>query len=295
MRVWSPRTAFVMGAGQIGLLATLILRLRGLDVYTFARGAAPNLKSDIVTGMEATYVSTSERSVEEVVKEVGKADLIVDATGSSHVAMGSMQYLGLNGVLVWTSITGGEHSTSLESDRINLEWVLGNKLLLGSVNANRGHFESGIRDLALGEVMYPGVLCRILTHPVDGLENFQQMLEQLDRTENKATNHIRRLLLSHPPGKLGEDAAARLSFISKRTLARRLDAENSSFRALREEILANLAVDYLRDTDLTVEAIAAILNYHDSSSFRRAFKRWHNVTPQQFRQSQDKSRTSDTR
>ena len=58
---------------------------------------------------------------------------------------------------------------------------------------------------------------------------------------------------------------------------------------------ANLAADYLRDTDLTVEAIAAILNYHDSSSFRRAFKRWHNVTPQQFRQSQDKSRTSDTR
>ena len=180
MRVWSPRTAFVMGAGQIGLLATLILRLRGLDVYTFARGAAPNLKSDIVTGMEATYVSTAERSVEEVVKEVGKADLIVDATGSSHVAMGSMQYLGLNGVLVWTSITGGEHSTSLESDRINLEWVLGNKLLLGSVNANRGHFESGIRDLALGEVMYPGVLCRILTHPVDGLENFQQMMELLE-------------------------------------------------------------------------------------------------------------------
>ncbi|MEZ5481772.1 MAG: helix-turn-helix domain-containing protein [Porticoccaceae bacterium] len=86
-----------------------------------------------------------------------------------------------------------------------------------------------------------------------------------------------------------------LSFISKRTLARRLDAEESSFRVLREEILANLAADYLRDTDLTVEAIAAILNYHDSSSFRRAFKRWHNVTPQQFRQSQDKSRTSDTR
>ena len=179
MRVWSPRVAYVMGSGQIGLLATLILRLHGLDVYTFARSPAPNLKAEIVAGMEATYVSTAERPVADVVKETGKADLIVDATGSSHVAMDSMQYLGLNGVLVWTSITGGDQSTSMASDRINLEWVLGNKLLLGSVNANRGHFESGIRDLALGEVMYPNVLERILTHPVDGLDNYSQMMDLL--------------------------------------------------------------------------------------------------------------------
>jgi threonine dehydrogenase-like Zn-dependent dehydrogenase len=65
------------------------------------------------------------------------------------------------------------------SDKINIEWVLGNKLLLGSVNANREHFESGIRDLALGEVMYPGVIQRILTNPVDGLENYQEMMRLL--------------------------------------------------------------------------------------------------------------------
>ena len=59
------------------------------------------------------------------------------------------------------------------------EWVLGNKLLLGSVNANRDHFESGIRDLALGEVMYPGVMEKILTSPVDGLDNYQEMIRLL--------------------------------------------------------------------------------------------------------------------
>src|SRR6266571_3302992 len=34
-KVWKPRKAAVMGAGTIGLLATLVLRLRGLDVTTF--------------------------------------------------------------------------------------------------------------------------------------------------------------------------------------------------------------------------------------------------------------------
>lgn len=179
MRVWRPQLAFVMGAGQIGLLATLVLRLRGLQVLTLARAEAPSLKSEIVTGMEAEYVSLRRESLDDVVARVGRPDLILDATGASEVAFDGMRHLGLNGVLVWTSITGGKRVHELPSDQINIQWVLGNKLLLGSVNANRGHFESGIRDLALGELMYPGVIQRILTNPVDGLENYGEMMRLL--------------------------------------------------------------------------------------------------------------------
>jgi threonine dehydrogenase-like Zn-dependent dehydrogenase len=117
--------------------------------------------------------------LDELVQQIGKADLIIDATGSSEIAFRAMQYLGHNGVLVWTSITGGKRSIPVLSDKINIEWVLGNKLLLGSVNANREYFESGIRDFALGEVMYPGVIQRILTNPVKGLDNYAEMMRLL--------------------------------------------------------------------------------------------------------------------
>ncbi|MEQ8789726.1 MAG: glucose 1-dehydrogenase [Pirellulaceae bacterium] len=179
MKVWRPRIAYVLGAGQIGLLSTMLLRLRGLEVYTLARSKPPTLNSEIVEAMEATYISTSETPMKELAAKVGKADLIVDATGSSVVAFDSMSVLGHNGVLVWTSITGGDHHMQVPSDRINIDWVLGNKLLLGTVNANREHFEAGIRDLALGEMMYPGVIERILTHPVDGLDGYQEMIRLL--------------------------------------------------------------------------------------------------------------------
>lgn len=179
MKVWRPQRAFVLGSGQIGLLATLVLKLKGLDVYTLARAPGPHLKSEIVEGLEATYVSTNETSLLDLAAKVGKADLIIDATGSSRVAFEAMQALGHNGALVWTSITGGDKTTEVPSDKINIEWVLGNKLLLGSVNANSDHFESGIKDLALGEVMYPGVLQKILTSPVDGLDNFAEMMRLL--------------------------------------------------------------------------------------------------------------------
>ncbi len=179
LRVWRPNVAYVMGAGQIGLLSTLALRLRGLDVYTLARGEPPSLKSEIVEAMGAHYVSTKNMPLDELPKRVGKADLIIDATGSSAIAFGCMQLLGHNGVLVWTSVTGGRQHVEVPSDKVNLDWVLGNKLLLGSVNANRDHFEMGIKDMALGEVMFPGVIERILTTPIDGLHNYQQMMQAL--------------------------------------------------------------------------------------------------------------------
>src|SRR5579863_3413895 len=91
----------------------------------------------------------------------------------------ALEVLGHTGVEVWTSITGGQRRTEVPSDHVNLHWVLGNKLLLGSVNANRRHFEIGIADLALGEVTYPGVIERILTNLVAGIRNYKEMMRLL--------------------------------------------------------------------------------------------------------------------
>ena len=179
LQVWNPRRAYVIGAGQIGLLATLILRLRGLEVHTIARTPGPHLKSQIAESMGARYISTKEASLPQIAAQAGKADLIIEATGHSGMAFQAMEFLRHNGVLVWTSITGGARKVEVPSDKLNLNWVLGNKLLLGSVNANRRHFETGIADLALGEVTYPGVIGQILTTPVDGLENYSQLMREL--------------------------------------------------------------------------------------------------------------------
>ena len=92
------------------------------------------------------------------------------------------------------------------------------------------------------------------------------------------------MMLSHPPGVLNEEEAAAALFVGKRTLARKLSQENTGFRQIREEILSQQASGYLRDSQMSVEAIAALLNYHDSANFRRAFKRWFQLSPDQYRQ-----------
>jgi hypothetical protein len=47
------------------------------------------------------------------------------------------------------------------------------------VNANREYFELGARDLAQAELSYPGWLARLLTHRVQGLENYQDLFGTL--------------------------------------------------------------------------------------------------------------------
>src|SRR5213075_3089878 len=58
LRVWKPKRAAVMGAGTIGLLATLMLRLRVMRVTTFGLNPKPYLNSDLIEAIGATYQST---------------------------------------------------------------------------------------------------------------------------------------------------------------------------------------------------------------------------------------------
>jgi len=52
----------------------------------------------------------------------------------------------------------------------------GNKVAIGSVNANRVYFERGVQDIALAVAQYSGWLKRLLTHPVRGLDNYAEMI-----------------------------------------------------------------------------------------------------------------------
>jgi threonine dehydrogenase-like Zn-dependent dehydrogenase len=179
LKVWRPRKAAVMGAGTIGLLATLALRLRGLEVTTFGLTAKPYLNSDLIEALGARYESTAETPVLDGAKASGPFDLIFEATGFSPIVFESMQALGKNGVLVLSSVTGGERRVEVPADKINLGFVLGNKVMVGTVNANREYFETGVKDMAQAEAEYEGWLARLLTHPVKGLENYRELFDKL--------------------------------------------------------------------------------------------------------------------
>jgi len=161
LRVWRPRRAAVLGASTLGLTK------------------APYLNSTLIDQVGARYVSTEEISLTEASRQFGPFDIILEGTGFSPLVFEAMDVLAKNGVLVMVSVTGGSRKVEVPADRINLGFVLGNKVAVGSVNANREYFEMGVKDLSTAELAYPGWLSKLLTHPVKGLENYQELLNTL--------------------------------------------------------------------------------------------------------------------
>ncbi len=179
LKIWKPRRAAVLGAGTIGLLAVLALRLRGVEVVCYSRREPPYLNSELVEELGAGYVSSKQQPLADVASEHGPLDLIIEATGFSPLAFEAADALAKNGVLVLASVTGGERTAEVPADRINQGFVLGNKVMVGTVNASREDFEQGVADFCEAEAFYPGWLGKLLTTPVQGLDNWEEMLRRL--------------------------------------------------------------------------------------------------------------------
>lgn len=94
---------------------------------------------------------------------------------------------------------------------------------------------------------------------------------------------VREALLHNLARPTSFDAVARHLKMSTRTLRRKLQEENTSFREVDDELRTQMAIKYLRDTDLTIEEIAVALGFSEAASFRQAFRRWTKEAPNEFR------------
>ncbi len=182
MKAWQPKRALVLGAGPIGLMAAMVTRLKGLDTIVYSRD--PNKEiSDRVSSIGATYVpKLNEKGdvinhLAHLPENFGSFDFILEATGSAEVAVGAMRIIGLNGVLCLTSVTGGINSMEICAACLNFDLVLGNRSILGSVNANRLDFEQGVKDLVACQERWPGWLESLITRRVP-IERFRDTFER---------------------------------------------------------------------------------------------------------------------
>ena len=111
----------------------------------------------------------------------------------------------------------------------------------------------------------------------------RRRLADLDRVESTA-DRVRAALLELLPAGQGTAAAvARRLAMSRRTLQRRLTAEQTSFQTVLETTRHSLARHYLERPEITITEIALLLGYDEPTSFYRAFHQWSGTTPQQVR------------
>ncbi|MBX8478143.1 AraC family transcriptional regulator [Pseudomonas cichorii] len=122
------------------------------------------------------------------------------------------------------------------------------------------------------------------------LQLCEKELEQLTRTRSLRERIIQLLgpLLNGGREPDLEEIAARLK-LPTWTLRRKLADEGTRFRTILNDTRRDLAMTYIRDTELAFGEIAYLLGFASAEAFQRAFKRWNSQTPGEFRRSQRQS------
>jgi len=165
---WDPRRALVLGTGAIGMLATYLLRLDGMEVWTSGR-AAGGEKAELVAAAGARYAPLAEAPPAALRAETGGFDVVVEATGDAQVMVDAIGLLRRNGVACLLGIDGRPRQVGLDGRVIGVDAILQNRSVFGSVNANRVDWLAAVEALAAAHARWPGALERFvgLRAPLD--------------------------------------------------------------------------------------------------------------------------------
>ncbi|MFC1892838.1 glucose 1-dehydrogenase [Chloroflexota bacterium] len=168
--------AMVLGAGPLGLLTTALLKLHDYNTYTLDIVPKSSLKAQLIKSIGANYLDGNESPVVSLSDKIGNLDLIMEATGNSTIAFQAMSALGTNGVLCLMGVSTGQKPLEINASCLNMQMVLGNKMVFGTVSSNRGHFERSVQSLTIMEQKWPGWLSRLITRRLT-LDKFRDALD----------------------------------------------------------------------------------------------------------------------
>ncbi len=182
MREWRPARALILGAGPVGLLGAMLARLRGLQTTVFGRDPSDFL-AERVGALGASYVASLDAAgsvampLAALASHYGPFDFVLEATGSAEVAIGAMGLIGVDGVLCLASVTGGEAMMRIAPAHLNMELVLGNRVVFGTVNANQVDYQAGVEHLAEAARRWPGWLESLVTRALP-MERVREAFER---------------------------------------------------------------------------------------------------------------------
>jgi len=274
----------LLGDGQLGFMLGQEMHVFAMGPVGVAIGSAPNLREGLqvlesFTRLHATYIDIGARSTLQgiTVTVLYQHDTgYVERFHTETAMMLLQQYIE---TLIGEPITDAQFRLAIPEPENRAEYT---NALHGQISfgATANEVDIPHRWLDLPSPYYHPELWRQAQMTLS-----QSLKEQSETEGTPYKQHIAGLLrTSEPPlPDLGE-VAFDLN-VSQRTLNRRLQAENTSFRQLKSQALARWAKQYLRETDHSVEAIAEELGYKDTANLRRAFRKSEGCSPIEYRQS----------
>ena len=137
---WSPRKVLITGAGPVGLLAALLGAQRSLEVHVLDH-ATDGPKPALVSDLGATYHNSALNELP------ADFDVVIECTGSPSLALDVVSHTGFDGIVCLAGVSDPGSKTTMDVGALNQSLVAGNRVVFGSVNANRRHYDAAMRAL----------------------------------------------------------------------------------------------------------------------------------------------------
>jgi threonine dehydrogenase-like Zn-dependent dehydrogenase len=158
------RLCLVAGLGPIGLLAALALRLRGATVFGLDIVDEDSARPQWLEKIGGKYLDGRKVKPDQVDNLIAPMDLIFESTGVASLEFNLLDALAPNGLYVLTGIPGGDRPLEIPGSQLIRQLVLGNQLLVGSVNAARDHYQMAVDDLAAASLQWGDLVEELITH-----------------------------------------------------------------------------------------------------------------------------------
>lgn len=155
--------ALVLGAGPVGLLGAMALRARGFETVVYSLEPDDHPKARLVRAIGARFASAATDGRGALARDLGAVDVLYEAAGASRLALDVLEVLAPNGVAIVTGVPGHHARSDFDTDAFVRRLVLGNQVLLGTVNAGRDAFTEAVRDLGEFDRRWPGPLRDLVT------------------------------------------------------------------------------------------------------------------------------------
>lgn len=157
------RRAVVLGAGPVGIVAAMLLRLRGCEVSVYSLEPEDDDRAGLVRRIGARYISAAELSVPEMAEAVGGIEMVYEAAGSAALSLAVAAEMAPNGVFILTGATGGGRRLEFGADALLNHLVIANVVIAGTVNAGHQDFVRAVSDLEIFVQRWPDAVPATIT------------------------------------------------------------------------------------------------------------------------------------
>ncbi len=161
------KTTLVVGAGPLGLLATILLRLAEVNTYIADIVPEDINKIHLARQTGANYIDSRNMTPKELAEFCQLSDhldIIFEASGAATAALELINYMSRSSIYVMTGIPRDETLINIDAAQIIRQIVRYNQVVVGSVNSNRKHFEMALNDLEKIGTRFGNMLTKMITH-----------------------------------------------------------------------------------------------------------------------------------